>query len=333
MRADARAHRGAVLRLGREAPPERDRGQAGHAAPLGSPCSTSRLQADQERGRRDLALRRERRLLGRDREQPGTNFLRGGQRTNASGVATFETIYPGWYPGRAVHIHVKVHVGGNVVHTGQLFFPAASPNAVYRKAPYSRTAASRHAERERRDLPQRRGEGDARARAKGRRLHRVDSHGGARLRTSRVPAAMKIAVCVSRSRTPVEADRPVDEASRPLGRRRAQPLRRERGRGGAAPQGGGRRRRGSARHDGPAVRGRRDAQGARDGRRPGDPRQRRRCRRLGRTGDEPCARRRARARVARPRPVRPIRGRLRGRSAGAAVADGCAGRWCRRSPS
>jgi hypothetical protein len=67
---------------------------------------------------------------------PGTNFLRGIQRTNAKGVATFETVYPGWYPGRAVHIHVKVHVGGNVVHTGQLFFPAAATAAVYRKAPY-----------------------------------------------------------------------------------------------------------------------------------------------------------------------------------------------------
>jgi protocatechuate 3,4-dioxygenase beta subunit len=67
---------------------------------------------------------------------PGTNFLRGVQRTNAKGVATFETIYPGWYPGRAVHVHVKVHVGGSVVHTGQLFFPAAVTNAVYRKSPY-----------------------------------------------------------------------------------------------------------------------------------------------------------------------------------------------------
>ena len=67
----------------------------------------------------------------------GTNFLRGVQRTNASGLATFKTIYPGFYQGRAVHIHVKVHVGGNVVHTGQLFFPAAVTNAVYAKQPYS----------------------------------------------------------------------------------------------------------------------------------------------------------------------------------------------------
>jgi Dioxygenase len=42
---------------------------------------------------------------------PG-RFLRGGQRSNASGHVTFKTIYPGWYQGRTTHIHVKVHVGG-----------------------------------------------------------------------------------------------------------------------------------------------------------------------------------------------------------------------------
>jgi len=64
-------------------------------------------------------------------------FLRGIQRTDAKGVATFKTIYPGWYPGRTVHIHVKVHVGGNVVHTGQLYFPEAASDAVYKRAPYA----------------------------------------------------------------------------------------------------------------------------------------------------------------------------------------------------
>jgi protocatechuate 3,4-dioxygenase beta subunit len=68
---------------------------------------------------------------------PGTTFLRGIQRTNQNGLALFETIYPGWYQGRAVHIHVKVHVGGNVVHTGQFFFSDALTQAVYANAPYS----------------------------------------------------------------------------------------------------------------------------------------------------------------------------------------------------
>ncbi len=64
-------------------------------------------------------------------------FMRGIQRTNAKGLALFRTVYPGWYQGRTVHIHVKVHLGGNVVHTGQLYFPDAMTDAVYKKAPYS----------------------------------------------------------------------------------------------------------------------------------------------------------------------------------------------------
>lgn len=64
-------------------------------------------------------------------------FMRGVQRTNAKGLAVFETVYPGWYPGRAVHIHVKVYLGGNVVHTGQFFFPEAVTDAVYENPPYS----------------------------------------------------------------------------------------------------------------------------------------------------------------------------------------------------
>src|SRR5262245_11988748 len=68
-------------------------------------------------------------------------FLRGVQRTDARGVARFTTIYPGWYPGRAVHIHVKVHVAGDVVHTGQLYFSDALTDAVFKRSPYSRRGA------------------------------------------------------------------------------------------------------------------------------------------------------------------------------------------------
>jgi protocatechuate 3,4-dioxygenase beta subunit len=64
-------------------------------------------------------------------------FLRGIQMTGPHGVATFQTIYPGWYRGRTVHIHVKVHLGSNVVHTGQLYLPDGLTDAVYRGAPYS----------------------------------------------------------------------------------------------------------------------------------------------------------------------------------------------------
>ena len=64
-------------------------------------------------------------------------FLRGVQRTDAKGLALFRTIYPGWYQGRTVHIHTKVHLGGNVVHTGQLYFSDAVTDAVYRRIPYN----------------------------------------------------------------------------------------------------------------------------------------------------------------------------------------------------
>ena len=68
-------------------------------------------------------------------------FMRGIQRTDVHGLAVFRSVYPGWYPGRTVHIHVKVHIGGNVVHTGQLYFPDATTDAAYRAAPYNRRPA------------------------------------------------------------------------------------------------------------------------------------------------------------------------------------------------
>jgi protocatechuate 3,4-dioxygenase beta subunit len=65
-------------------------------------------------------------------------FLRGIQRTDAKGLALFRTVYPGWYSGRTVHIHALVHIGGNVVHTGQLYFPDTLTDAVYKRSPYRR---------------------------------------------------------------------------------------------------------------------------------------------------------------------------------------------------
>jgi protocatechuate 3,4-dioxygenase beta subunit len=64
-------------------------------------------------------------------------FCRGVQTTDASGVAEFRTVFPGWYPGRAVHIQVKVQVDGGQTHTGQLFFDPEVTSAVYAKEPYA----------------------------------------------------------------------------------------------------------------------------------------------------------------------------------------------------
>ena len=75
-----------------------------------------------------------------------TRFLRGVQITNAQGIAEFGTVYPGWYAGRTIHIHLKVRVGGDapkevysgghVSHTGQLFFPEDVTEQVAKLKPY-----------------------------------------------------------------------------------------------------------------------------------------------------------------------------------------------------
>ena len=74
--------------------------------------------------------------------QPGYNgtgqtFLRGVQPTNGSGQATFRTIYPGWYMGRATHVHVQVFVNGAVVKTTQVAFPESVSSSVYRTGVYA----------------------------------------------------------------------------------------------------------------------------------------------------------------------------------------------------
>ncbi|MBF6214132.1 intradiol ring-cleavage dioxygenase [Nocardia puris] len=67
----------------------------------------------------------------------GSRFLRGIQHTDDAGTATFATIFPGWYDNRTVHIHVKVHVGGREIHTGQLYFDDEITSAVATFAPYT----------------------------------------------------------------------------------------------------------------------------------------------------------------------------------------------------
>lgn len=64
------------------------------------------------------------------------DFLRGYQMTDKHGVAEFDTIYPGWYPGRAVHIHFKVRKG-NYEFTSQLYFDDAISEKVFSKGVYA----------------------------------------------------------------------------------------------------------------------------------------------------------------------------------------------------
>ncbi|MGV9555152.1 intradiol ring-cleavage dioxygenase [Streptomyces sp. NPDC003401] len=90
---------------------------------------------------------------GHNEPDSGT-FLRGGVLTGSNGVATITTVYPGWYRGRCVHIHVKVHTnvtvtsdghftGGQELHTGQLFFNETVTTAVARVSPYSTNTVTR----------------------------------------------------------------------------------------------------------------------------------------------------------------------------------------------
>jgi protocatechuate 3,4-dioxygenase beta subunit len=65
----------------------------------------------------------------------GQKFLRGYQVTDANGKAAFTTIFPGWYSGRAIHIHFKIRTGSNEF-TSQLFFDESAVDAILAKDPY-----------------------------------------------------------------------------------------------------------------------------------------------------------------------------------------------------
>ena len=73
---------------------------------------------------------------GKD-EGEGTTFCRGAQTADAEGICEFETIYPGWYEGRAVHIHTTVHVDDAPVLTAQLYFDEAYTEAVHTTGVYA----------------------------------------------------------------------------------------------------------------------------------------------------------------------------------------------------
>jgi protocatechuate 3,4-dioxygenase beta subunit len=70
-------------------------------------------------------------------------YLRGAQVTDANGVVEFLTVYPGWYTGRAVHVHLKVHLGGTTALTSQLYFPEDVNDRAHAVAPYATHAGSR----------------------------------------------------------------------------------------------------------------------------------------------------------------------------------------------
>ncbi|WP_105971388.1 intradiol ring-cleavage dioxygenase [Streptomyces geranii] len=80
-------------------------------------------------------------------EADNGTFLRGGVLTDANGQANITSIWPGHYVSRCTHVHMQVHTdvtltdtsytGGEVIHTGQLFFDEAINTEIQATSPYS----------------------------------------------------------------------------------------------------------------------------------------------------------------------------------------------------
>jgi protocatechuate 3,4-dioxygenase beta subunit len=74
----------------------------------------------------------------------GQTFMRGTQFADANGIVEFTTVYPGWYSGRTTHVHFKVFLNETSILTGQIFFPDALSEYIYRNvAPYNDRASAR----------------------------------------------------------------------------------------------------------------------------------------------------------------------------------------------
>lgn len=70
----------------------------------------------------------------------GEKFLRGAQTTDVNGTAEFITIYPGWYPGRTVHIHFKIRTDAaqqSYEFTSQLYFDDSLTDRIHTLSPYA----------------------------------------------------------------------------------------------------------------------------------------------------------------------------------------------------
>jgi protocatechuate 3,4-dioxygenase beta subunit len=77
-----------------------------------------------------------------DQGTTGKKFLRGYQLTDDDGTVRFITIYPGWYQGRAIHIHDKVRTFNGsektLEWTSQLYFSNSVNEEVHKQPPYNK---------------------------------------------------------------------------------------------------------------------------------------------------------------------------------------------------
>jgi protocatechuate 3,4-dioxygenase beta subunit len=104
-------------------------------------CDASGLYSGGERA--SMIQHVESRQITRDRPWPDMTptddkrYLRGAQIADAEGVVEFTTIWPGWYPGRTVHIHAMVYIGDSRVLTTQLMFEESLNGKVLSQPPYA----------------------------------------------------------------------------------------------------------------------------------------------------------------------------------------------------
>ena len=71
----------------------------------------------------------------RDPADRRSDSFRGAQRADEQGMVRFHSCFPGWYPGRAIHLHFQVLTGGQSTKTSQLFFPEALTGELFATHP------------------------------------------------------------------------------------------------------------------------------------------------------------------------------------------------------
>ena len=72
---------------------------------------------------------------GGDPQAPLNMSFRGVQVTDSTGRVNFDTCFPGWYPGRAIHIHFRVTFNNQTFATSQLFFDEALTSEIFATHP------------------------------------------------------------------------------------------------------------------------------------------------------------------------------------------------------
>lgn len=72
---------------------------------------------------------------GGDPDDVAADYGRGVRIADPRGVVAFDTCYPGWYPGRAIHVHFRVVRAGAELRVSQLFFPEATTAEIFATHP------------------------------------------------------------------------------------------------------------------------------------------------------------------------------------------------------